>query len=245
MQIQIERHLLDDLHRYRQRTSTSPRRTVLDPVRSAFLPSYIMSSDPSDPVIRGCEYPPSDLLKVPNPAYCQPFISPPTSRSTALLLSFPQEILHLIFIHGASNLLPKPGASKDDIVILNYFRIQFLSNASLVTTSWCLEAQLEMLFYVLRRSVEAFERFVTMLEATGRVRHLKRLSWSCWTAMDQTESPQYTPVSWGVRLNHVKRLVKLQPVLDELEIIEGSVDTYAELRISDELQKSQSVFLHY
>lgn len=52
-----------------------------------------------------------------------------------------------------------------------------------------------------------------MLEETGRVNYLKRLSWR-FTVEQHNMIP------------HIRRLVKLGPVLDEFEIIGGGAENY-------------------
>lgn len=153
--------------------ATAPARTLFEDILSVLI---------------GCQYPPAKLMDIPNPSYPRPFTSPPTSRSATLLLSFPQEIIRLIFIHGASTLLPKPGASYNDSDVLDYYRKEYLCNASIVTSSWCVEAQLEMLYYTLCQSPEELQSLVIMLEKTGRIKHLKRLSWTASVNKDHRES---------------------------------------------------------
>lgn len=200
---------------------TAPARTLLADVH---------------PVLIECQYPPADLLELPIPSYRLPFTSTPSLQSATLLFSFPREGLRLIFIHGASTLVPKPGASYLDTVVLDHYSKGFLCNASLVTSSWCVEAQLEMVYCTLCQSPEALHSLVTMLEKTGRIKHLKRLSLTSEVNLEdfkmyfpprKTTAAIETPSnSSKLTIHLIGRLIKLGPVLEELEIIGGGDDDF-------------------
>lgn len=175
------------------------------------------------------EYPSAWLLNVPNPPFRRLITPPPTSRSTTLLLSFPPEVLRLIFMHGASTLIPKPGATSRDSAVLDRHRKEYLCIASLVAPSWCVEAQLEILYYTLCKSLEDLDALVTTLERTGHVKHLKRLSWRCAagfvsptsdTTGGSIEDTTTHSFETYKALQVLDRLRQLEPVLDELEISE-------------------------
>lgn len=168
-------------------------------------------------------YPPVGMLQVSNPSYRPPFISPPSFKSTALLLSLPSEILRQIFQHGASSLIPKPGASLRDMLTSNGYRKMYLCNASLVTTTWRIQAQLEYLSYVVCCSIKALDHLVTMLEGTGRIMSLNRLVCSLVELPDDTVAQGLFGYRVFTTPNHpINRLLELGPMLDELEIFRGS-----------------------
>lgn len=118
----------------------------------------------------------------------------------------------------------------------------------MVTTSWSLEAQLELLTYTLCDSVEALESLVTMLEMTGRVKHIKCLTWNRtpWSITYGRHPgatnvlPEATAACSRALGKVVERLVKLGPVLEELETLGNSdVDDADYILLEKNLQQSK------
>lgn len=99
-----------------------------------------------------------------------------------------------------------------------------------------------MLRYIQCTSVKAFGLLLSMLEKTGRVRNIKHFCWSRWICGSPdrfgTFRTPYTEATLKDLDQLFSRLVKLRPMLDELEI-EGGGDDKIQQIVQGKLMQSE------
>lgn len=155
-----------------------------------------------------------------------------TSRSPTLLLSFPAEIIRLIFNLGANSFLPRLGFTMLSVYSrLHRERDSFLMNASLVHPLWKAQAQAELVTLVYCTGTARLLGMADFLEQSKQVHLLRTLGIdvsSCRVRQEHSESsveevdkmsaryadnPQRAPLWFGA-----KKLMDLGVQLDTLEI---------------------------